>query len=251
MISEVFSLNNKDIMALILAAGQGKRLGSGEAGVPKVMRLAAGRPLISYVLDSLSFIPPEKTVIIVGFMKEQVISAYPSYSFAVQSEQLGTGHAVAMAKKQLEGFGGAVLVCCGDMPLIKRSTYEALCEHHFSSGSDCTILTGIYGEKKPYGRIIRAKDGSFLKIVEQKDCNPEEDAVREYNSGVYVFSCKALLASLDRLGNSNAQSEYYLTDVPAIILSDGGKVGLCKRELGDELLGVNTKEDLELIEKLL
>ncbi len=243
-------MNGKNIKALILAAGQGKRLGSGEAGVPKVMRKAAGRPLISYVLDSLSFIPPQDTVIIVGFMKEQVISAYPDYSYAVQAEQLGTGHAVAMAKEQLQGFDGAVLVCCGDMPLIKRETYEALCSEHFSAANDCTILTGVYGDKKPYGRIIRNADGSFLKIVEQKDCTPVEDAVREYNSGVYVFSCKALLASLDRLGNANAQNEYYLTDVPAIILSDGGKIGLCKRELGDELLGVNTKEDLELIEKL-
>ena len=115
------------IKAVILAAGQGKRLGSGDVGIPKVMRMAADKPLLGHVLDKLSFIPREDTIIIVGFMKDQVINAFPGYVFAEQAQQLGTGHAVAMAKDALEGFEGAVLVCCGDMPLITRETYEALC----------------------------------------------------------------------------------------------------------------------------
>ena len=241
----------KKIKAVILAAGQGKRLGSGDAGIPKVMRMAADKPLLGHVLDKLSFIPADDTIIIVGFMKEQVIDAYPDYVFAEQAQQLGTGHAVAMAKDALADFDGAVLVCCGDMPLITRETYEALCEEYFASGAQCTILTGIYEEKKPYGRIVRDTDGSFLRIVEQKDCSPEEDAIREYNSGVYVFSCTDLLESLGKMKNNNAQNEYYLTDVPALILEKGGKVTLCRRELGDELLGVNTKEDLAQVEALL
>lgn len=239
------------IKAVILAAGQGKRLGSGEAGIPKVMRIAAGKPLLRHVLDKLSFIPPKDTVIIVGYMKQQVIDAFGGYVFAEQTEQLGTGHAASMAAPFLKDFDGAVLVCCGDMPLISRDTYEALCREHFESRADCTILSGIYGEKKPYGRIIRTANGAFEKIVEQKDCSPAEDAVREYNSGVYVFSASALLKSFGRLKSDNAQGEYYLTDIPAIILSDGGKVSLCKRELNNELIGVNTKEDLELVNRLL
>lgn len=241
----------KSIKAVILAAGQGKRLGSGDVGIPKVMRMAADKPLLGHVLDKLSFIPKEDTIIIVGFMKEQVIDAFPGYVFAEQAQQLGTGHAVAMAKDELEGFDGAVLVCCGDMPLITRDTYEALCTEYVNSGAECTILTGIYEEKKPYGRIVRDTDGSFLRIVEQKDCSPEEDAIREYNSGVFVFSCPALLESLGKLKSNNAQNEYYLTDVPALILEQGGKVSLCRRDLGDELLGVNTREDLEQVEALL
>lgn len=242
---------NNNIKAVILAAGQGKRLASGEAGIPKVMRIAAGKPLLAHVLDKLSFIPPEDTIIVVGYMKQQIISAFPGCAFAHQDEQLGTGHAVAMAREQLAGFTGAVLVCCGDMPLISRKTYEALITSHTASHADCTILTGIYSEKKPYGRIVRDSLGSFLRIVEQKDCSPEEDAIREYNSGVFVFSCPALLESLSQLKNNNAQSEYYLTDVPAIIMQNGGQINLCRRPLGNELLGVNTKEDLAEIEKLL
>lgn len=242
---------NKNIKAVVLAAGQGKRLGSGEAGIPKVMRMASGKPLLGHVLDSLSFIARKDAILVVGYMKEQVIDAFPDCEFAVQEEQLGTGHAVAMAKGILQDFDGAVLVCCGDMPLITRETYLALCHEYFAGGADCVILTGVYDEKKPYGRIVRGDDGSFLRIVEQKDCSPEEDAIREYNSGVFVFSCSALLESLDLLNSNNAQNEYYLTDVPAIILSKGGKVGLCRRELGNELLGVNTKEDLAQVEALL
>ncbi len=242
---------SKDIKAIVLAAGQGKRLGSGEAGIPKVMRMAGGKPLLGHVLDKLSFIPPEDSIIIVGYMKEQVMDAFPAYRFAEQKEQLGTGHAVSMARPLLEGFNGSVLVCCGDMPLISRETYEALRDEHLSSGADCTILSGIYDEKKSYGRIIRAADGSFERIVEQKDCTPEEDAVREYNSGVYMFSAPALLSSLDSLSCNNAQHEFYLTDVPAIILSRGGKISLCRRELNDELIGVITREELELVDRLL
>jgi len=243
-------MENK-IKAVILAAGQGKRLGSGDVGIPKVMRMAADKPLLGHVLDKLSFIPKEDTIIIVGFMKDQVIDAFPGYSFAEQAQQLGTGHAVAMAKSALEGFDGAVLVCCGDMPLITAETYKALYDEYFASGAQCTILTGIYDEKKPYGRIVRDADGNFLRIVEQKDCSPEEDAIREYNSGVFVFSCPELLDSLGKLKSNNAQNEYYLTDVPALILEQGGKVSLCRRDLGNELLGVNTKEDLEQVESLL
>ncbi len=240
-----------NIKAVILAAGQGKRLGSGDAGIPKVMRMAADKPLIGHVLEKLSFISEKDTIIIVGFMKEQVMDAFPAYGFAEQAQQLGTGHAVAMAKDALSGFNGAVLVCCGDMPLITADTYKALCDEYFASDAECTILTGIYEEKKPYGRIVRDIDGSFLRIVEQKDCSPEEDAIREYNSGVFVFSCPVLLECLGKLKNNNAQNEYYLTDIPALILEKGGKVTLCRRDLGDELLGVNTKEDLERVEALL
>lgn len=244
-------MTEQKIKAVILAAGQGKRLGSGEAGIPKVMRVAADKPLLAHVLDKLSFIPLEDTIIVVGYMKEQVIDAFPGYAFAEQAQQLGTGHAVAMAKEQLEGFDGAVLVCCGDMPLITADTYKALRDEYFASGADCTILTGVYDDKKPYGRIVRDSDGSFLRIVEQKDCSPDEDAIREYNSGVFVFSCPALLECLGKLKSNNAQNEYYLTDVPALILEKGGKVSLCRRELGDELLGVNTQEDLAQVEALL
>lgn len=239
------------IKAVVLAAGQGKRLGSEAVGIPKVMRLAADKPLLGHVLENLAFIPARDTILVVGFKKEQVTEAYPAYPWVEQAERLGTGHAVAMARPLLEAYEGAVLVCCGDMPLLRRETYEALCREHFASGAACTILTGVYEEKKSYGRILRDGEGRFLRIVEQKDCTPEEDAIREYNSGVYVFSCPALLESLGRLKSENAQHEYYLTDAPALIHEAGGQIALCRRELGNELLGVNTQQELEEIDRLL
>ncbi|NLV51434.1 MAG: NTP transferase domain-containing protein [Clostridiales bacterium] len=240
-----------DIKAVILAAGKGKRLGSEETGIAKAMREAAGKPLLSWVLSALDFISPKDTVIVVGFKKQTIIEAFPGCIFAEQTEQLGTGHAAACAAALLNGWEGSVLICCGDMPLIEKSTYEALCQTHRLSGYACTILTCVYPDCLPYGRIVTARDGSFKGIVEQKDCTPQEDAIREYNSGVYVFSAPILAEALALLKNDNAQGEYYLTDVPGIIRLSGHSIGTYKMESADELLGVNTIEDLRKVEDIL
>lgn len=241
----------KNLRAVVLAAGKGTRLQSDSHDLPKVMRLAAGRPLLAHVLSSLDFIATENTVIVVGYKKEAVISAFPGYAFAEQREQLGTGHAVMAAAGALEGFDGCVLVCCGDMPLIKRKSLLALIDTHFTENNTCTILSGTSDEPLDYGRIVRGSDGTFLKMVEHKDCSEEERKLRELNSGVYIFRAPALLRALSKLRCNNSQGEYYLTDVPAILKSEGEKVGICNRHLGLELLGVNTAEQLSLVEELL
>ncbi len=241
----------ENIKAVVLAAGKGTRLRTEGCDLPKVMRLAAGKPLLSYVLDGLDFIDKKDITIVVGYKKETVIAGFDGYDFAVQAEQLGTGHAVMSAKDALSGFDGAVLVCCGDMPLIRKETYRALCEAFFASGAACAILTGTSSEKLPYGRIVRDENGGFVKMVEDKDCTPEQKNITELNSGVYVFDCKKLLASLTRLKNNNAQGEYYLTDVPEILQLDGEKISLCKRDLGLEIIGVNTPEQLAQVESVI
>ncbi len=235
--------------AVVLAAGKGTRLQTEGITLPKVMREAAGQPLLGYVLDALSFLPKENIVLVVGYRKEDVEAAYPDYPSAIQAEQLGTGHAVQCAASQLDGFNGNVLVCCGDMPLMKKETYESLCRTHEENGNVCTVLSGISEEELPYGRVIRAEDGSFARIVEDKDCTPEEKSVRELNAGVYLFRAPDLFEALGYLRCDNAQGEYYLTDVPAWLLERGGKVGVCSSCTPEEMLGVNTPAQLEQVEK--
>ncbi len=240
----------KKLKTIVLAAGKGTRLRTEGCDLPKVMRLADGRPLLSYVLDAVPT-GPKDTVLVVGYMREKVTEAFPKYVPAVQEEQLGTGHACACGMAPLDGFEGSVLVCCGDMPLIKKDTYAAVCAEHERSGNACTMLTGVTDELLPYGRILRSESGEFIRVIEDKDCTPEQKKIRELNSGVYVFDAAALKDALGELKSDNAQHEYYLTDVPEIMMSKGLKVGLCKRDLGMEIIGVNTPEQLAEVERII
>jgi UDP-N-acetylglucosamine diphosphorylase/glucosamine-1-phosphate N-acetyltransferase len=244
---------NADIKAVVLAAGRGTRLrsGGGNTDIPKVMRLACGKPLLWYVLDALSFISSGDIIIVAGYKKTEVMDSFGGYTYAVQDEQLGTGHAVMAAAGSLSGFSGTVLVCYGDMPAVRRSTYEALISSHLEESNDCTILTGESSLGLPYGRIIRSDSGGFREIVEDRDCTAEQKLITELNSGVYAFRAPLLFDALTRVKRNNAQGEYYLTDVPSIMLAEKAKVGIHRRDLGDEILGVNTLEQLELVEEIL
>lgn len=239
--------------AIILAAGKGKRLHSEQFSAPKVLREANGKPLLRYVVNNLSFIPDKKDIVIVaGYKKEMVFDAFQDgYTFAVQDEQLGTGHAVNCAREALKDYDGPVLVCYGDMPMFKKETYENLVKVHEEAGNDCTILTGVSNRGLAYGRIIRDENGNFQCVVEDKDCTPEQKKINELNVGIYVFDSKKLFSCLGELKNSNAQGEYYLTDVPAIMMSKGYKIGTYTTHDDTEILGVNTPEELALCESLL
>ena len=220
------------VKALVLAAGKGTRLQTEGIDLPKVMRLADGKPLLHYVLSALDFLPPEDVILVVGWKKEAVLEAYPQYPHAVQAEQHGTGHAVQCAAPLLEGFQGHVIICCGDAPLMKKETFQALADTHLREGNACTLLSAVLPEGGNYGRILREADGSFRAIVEDKDCTPEQKQIREVNTGT-------------------AQGELYLTDVPAFIKEAGGRVGLCDTCSPDEMLGVNTAEQLQEVEAIL
>lgn len=239
------------VKAIVLAAGKGKRLLSEQFDLPKVLRQANGRPLLGYVLDSLSFLDREDIIIVAGYKKEAVFEAFPGYHFAVQSEQLGTGHAAAMAGELLADYDGPVLVCYGDMPLFKRETYQKLVETYQHSDCACTVLTGRTDRQVAYGRIVRDAAGNFERVVEDKDCTPEQKAIRELNVGIYVFDSKKLFATLSMLKNDNAQGEYYLTDVPRLLMEQGYQVNTYTTENGTEILGVNTPEELAVCEEAL
>ena len=240
-----------NMKALVLAAGKGTRLQTEGIDLPKVMRLADGKPLLHYVVESLSFLPPEDIILVVGWKKEAVLAAFPQYPHAVQEQLNGTGGAVQYAAPLLEGYEGHLIVCCGDTPLMSRATFQALAKTHLEEGNSCTMLSARLPEGGSYGRVLREADGSFQRIVEARDCTPEQAVVTEVNTGTYVFHVPALLSVLNELNQDNAQGELYLTDVPALLKARGLRVGLCDTCSPDEMLGVNTVEQLQQVEDLL
>lgn len=238
--------------AIVLAAGKGKRLLSEQHDMPKVLRIANDKPLLGYVTDNLSFLKKEDITVVVGY-KRELVKEYlgDEYNYAVQSEQLGTGHAVNMARELFLNYDGPVLVCYGDMPLLKRSTFEKLLETHKTEDNDCTVLTGVSNKDYAYGRVIRDEDGNFVTVVEERDCNEEQLKINELNVGVYVFDSKKLFSVLGSLKNNNNQGEYYLTDAPELLRELGAKIGTYTINDDDEILGVNTVEDLQHCENIL
>ena len=234
--------------ALILAAGQGTRI---KSDLPKVLHKVCGKEMVNHVIDTLRKADIVDLNVIIGkgaeLVKEHTISRNVSYS--IQTEQLGTGHAVKSAIDFLKGKKGTVAVFCGDAPLITEETIGRLFDEHINSKNSTTLLTSILEDATGYGRIIR--DGNdVLKIVEHKDCNEEELKVNEMNAGVYCFDIENLLDSLEKLSNDNAQGEYYLTDVIGIQKSEGKKVGAVVVDY-EETIGVNSRVQLAEVEEIL
>lgn len=240
------------VFSIVLAAGKGTRLHSAEHDLPKVMHTALGKPLMEIALELVDFIPKENTYIVVGYKKEDIISHFgPKYHYVEQKEQKGTGHAVACVSEYLAGLDGDVLVTYGDMPLYRKESLLGLVRYHQESGADCTVMSATCTDLPSYGRILRNEKGEFAGIREAKDCSEEEKKIIELNSGVAIFRAEALLFALPKLQNNNNQHEYYLTDVPAILKNEGRKVDLFCIPDGDEIRGVNTPEELVIVEKIL
>ena len=238
--------------AIIPAAGKGTRLKSEEADLPKVLHRVCGRPLLEIVLSQVDFIPAEDIYIVVGYQKEKVMRAFGSrYHYVEQLEQLGTGHAVRMCEPWFRDYEGTVLVTFGDMPLFRREILEKACAFHEARQADCTLLTAENPSLPYWARIVRDEAGRFARIVEAKDCTPEEKAIRELFSGVLVFNSRTLFRFLPEIGNSNAQGEYYLTEVPELMARRGLKVETIMTDDGDDLRGVNTQEDLAWVEQVM
>ncbi|MGL5514298.1 MAG: bifunctional UDP-N-acetylglucosamine diphosphorylase/glucosamine-1-phosphate N-acetyltransferase GlmU, partial [Sporomusa sp.] len=171
--------------------------------------------------------------------------------FAVQAEQLGTGHAVMQAREQLENFDGTVMVLCGDTPLVTGELLQALYSEHERTQAASTVLTAIMPDPSGYGRVIRTPSGQVVKIVEHKDATLDELAVNEINTGIYCFEAKQLLKALDGLTCDNAQGEYYLTDAVAVLSSQGHKVRAVNCDDYRDTLGINSREQLAEAERLI
>jgi bifunctional UDP-N-acetylglucosamine pyrophosphorylase/glucosamine-1-phosphate N-acetyltransferase len=232
------------LQIVILAAGQGKRMRS---GLPKVLHPLAGRPLLAHVLDTARALKARRTVVVHGHGAEAVRAAFPDagIAWALQSEQLGTGHAVQQAMPHLEA-NGDVLVLYGDVPLVREATLRRLLE---AAREGLAVLTVELDDPAGYGRVLRDQAGRVARIVEHKDASPSERAVREVNAGFYALSAPRLAGWLKKITNRNAQKEYYLTDIVALAVAEDVPVIGVKAEDEWEVAGVNSKRELATLER--
>src|SRR4051812_21193949 len=231
-------------VAIILAAGHGKRMKSGRA---KVLHEVCGRPMIRYVVEAARGAGARTIVVVVGYGADQVrtsLADEPDVRFATQERQLGTGDAVRACQPILEGYRGPALVLVGDEPLIRHEPLADLLARQRDDGEACLLGTAILPDPTGFGRILRDSAGRFLRIVEQRDCNAEERAIAEVNPSCYVFELPGLWDALDRLTTGNAQGEYYLTDAPTLLQEMGRKVVALPVLEPDDILGVNTRKHL-------
>jgi bifunctional UDP-N-acetylglucosamine pyrophosphorylase/glucosamine-1-phosphate N-acetyltransferase len=231
---------SRPLAAIVLAAGEGKRMRSRKA---KVLHEIAGKPLVSHVLDTVDALRPSVTVVVVGHSADDVRQCVGERARCVlQAEQLGSGHAALQARKALAGFDGDVLVLCGDVPLLRVETLRALRDRHRRSGALATVLAMVLEDPDGYGRVLDSGDGA-VRIVEHADAGDEERAVDQVNTGTYCFDAKFLFSALSRLGRDNVQGEYYLTDVMQAA-SRRRAARVLVLEDAEEGLGVNARVDL-------
>ncbi len=231
-------------IAIILAAGHGKRMKSERA---KVLHEVCGRPMIRYVVEAARGAGVRSIIVVVGYGADQVREALadePDLAFATQERQLGTGDAVRACRPLLEGYAGPALLLVGDEPLVRPEPLADLLARRDAEGAACLLGTAVVPDPTGFGRILRDTAGHFLRIIEQRDCAPEEAAIREVNPSCYVFELPGLWDALDRLDTGNAQGEYYLTDAPALLLAMRRKVVALPVLEPDDILGVNTRQHL-------
>ncbi|MGC8868676.1 MAG: bifunctional UDP-N-acetylglucosamine diphosphorylase/glucosamine-1-phosphate N-acetyltransferase GlmU [Sulfurihydrogenibium sp.] len=255
------------LVAVVLAAGKGTRFKSEK---PKVLHTVLGKPMIWYTLYSVRWIKPQKTLIVVGHKKEEVINAIDcdGCQFIYQEQQLGTGHAVYTAREYFKDFDGYVLIVNGDTPLIRGETlhnageflkalvrYEGANLENYRGYRNKSVAGVVITARLPspygYGRIIKDKDHRVVKIVEEKDATPEEKQINEVNSGIYIFYAPYLYQALEKLENNNAQKEYYLTDVIDILRQEGKYTYTLEIPDYTEILGVNDRLQLAGVENIL
>ncbi len=241
---------SRQLATVILAAGQGTRMKSEK---PKVLHPIAGKPMLQHVVDVARALQARPVIPVIGHGADQVrvAMADQDLDFVLQSEQLGTGHALLCAEEALGNFTGDLLLLCGDVPLLRQETLAALVEHHREQQVCVTVLTAELPDPTGYGRILRGPDGGVERIVEEKDADPTERAVREINTGIYLFQAPRVFALLRAVNNHNAQGEYYLTDTVAAARQAGQRVAAVLTDDPDQAMGINDRVQLALAEGIL
>jgi bifunctional UDP-N-acetylglucosamine pyrophosphorylase/glucosamine-1-phosphate N-acetyltransferase len=237
------------VVAIILAAGKGTRM---KSDLAKVLHPAAGRPLLSWVVDSLEGVGVDQTIAVIGYQADAVAAILPDgVAPAIQHEQHGTGHAtqVGLAAADVSPED-VVLVLLGDMPLITTATLRSVLFVHEQTGAAATLLSVLLGADSAFGRVLR-RDGRVVGIVEVRDATPEQLAVHEMNTSVYAFNAGLLLDALEELRPDNDQGELYLTDVIGILVGSGHEVAAVVLPDAEEARGVNTLAELEAVSNLL
>ena len=236
-----------NLSVLILAAGKGTRMKSKRA---KVLHPVAGRPMLDYVLRSARQVSKEVSVV-VGHQASAVRESVEDVECVEQKDQLGTGHAVMMAREPLMKRGGHLLIIPGDVPLIRAETLQAFVDFHREGGFGGSVLTATVDDPSGYGRIVRRSDGAVRAITEHRDAGEDVLSIREINSGIYVFDTSLLFGALDRVRPDNDQKEYYLTDVVGILAVDGHRLGAFEAAEASWVLGVNSRQELARIDGLM
>lgn len=234
--------------AIILAAGQGSRMQSKKA---KVLHELAGLEMVNHAVRSVQLASFDPIIVVIGYQADRVKAVLDGVALAKQKEQLGTGHAVDQCRSILEGFDGPVLVTYGDTPLFRSATFHNLLEYHNQSKAAATILTAVFADPTGYGRVVRAKGGEVLGVVEHKDANDQERQIKEINTGTYCFDSKLLFHYLTQITPANAQAEYYLPDVLPLMIKGGHKIDGFVLEDATESMGINDRIQLAEAEAIL
>lgn len=235
--------------AIILAAGKGTRM---KSDLPKVLFPALGRPMVEFVLDAVEAAGVSEKLVVVGYRSDlvrQALSHRRGITFVEQHQQLGTGHAVQQCVEHLVGFDGAVLVLTGDSPLTQSRSLMALMADYERDRPACVLGTLVKDDPRGLGRILRDPAGHFLGIIEEKDANDAQKAIREVNMSTYVFDAPRLIPALARLTSNNRQGEFYITDCPAILRESGYEVRAIPVLDPREALSVNSVEELRAVEE--
>ena len=230
------------LAVVVLAAGQGTRM---KSDTHKVLHPIAGRPMLEHLLASATQLAPARQVVVAGHGRDQLEKALAGRAdIALQEPQLGTGHAVQMAETALSGFEGPVLILYGDVPFVRAATMQAMLDRLKAEDRPAVVVLGFEPEDAlHYGRVI-ARDGRILKMVEHKDATPEERGTRLCNSGLMAVRAGDLFSLLARVGNDNAQGEYYLTDIVNIANEDGRICAVVVTDDADEVAGINSRGEL-------
>jgi bifunctional UDP-N-acetylglucosamine pyrophosphorylase/glucosamine-1-phosphate N-acetyltransferase len=239
------------VATIILAAGKGTRM---KSDVVKVLHPILGLPMLSYPIAlSLSGVKAERTIVVVGYQADQIKERFknPQIQFALQEEQLGTGHAALQAIPFLKTFAGTALILCGDVPLVKADTLRAFIGTFEESHSILSVLTTLVENPFGYGRILRSPEGWVEKIVEEKDASAKERTIREINTGIYCVKVPFLIEGLGEIGKDNAQGEYYLTDLVEIAKKKGLRCSAHIVPDPVEVMGINTRVDLAMANEVL
>jgi len=234
------------VAAIVLAAGKGTRM---KSDLVKVMHPLGERPMISWPVQVARGVGASRIALVVGHQAERVqkyFAADKAVVFAEQSEQLGTGHAVACARDSLAGFDGTVLILCGDVPLIRGETLESMLESHGKRGATVSVLTTHLENPFGYGRVVKREGGRITRIVEEKDASDEERDITEINSGIYCVEADFLFRAVGRLKNDNAQGEYYLTDIIAEAAAENLLCFAHACDDANEVMGVNDRVQLSV-----
>lgn len=240
----------QEVIAIVMAAGKGTRMKSKKS---KLVHKIYGKEIIRRAVENVKRAGIDDVITVVGYQKEQIEEVLgDSVKYAIQEEQLGTGHAVMQAAKLIEGRKGKVLVLNGDHPIMRPETLRNLVKISDQRGESATILTMVHDDILPYGKIIHDSDGRIKEIIEHKDCTIEQQQyIKEVNLGMYCFDIEELQKALKELKNDNVQKEYYLTDVIKIMYDKGLRTGSIVVSDNAEVLGVNDRMDLQILTKAL